>query len=191
MLALPSIDFVALVSKRNRAEHQSQNLPNLVPHHFPLWLEDLACVGKWPMQTGGIQPSLPTLHPPCLRATVFPQEYNSHSLQDPLYPVISYEIPSLVWTHPLMTPNDFIHKVIDLALLPGWKKYRCSQLKIWLKTVKQNAELILSPHLYGVHCWNREWFAFITEAGLNSCVWSASVQNLVNLLERASPTDPG
>lgn len=65
------------------------------------------------------------------------------------------------------------------------------QLKTWLRMVKQDAELIVSPHLYGVRRWSHEWLALIIEAVLNHHAWSSNVQDMVNLLEIAGPTDPG
>lgn len=73
---------------------------------------------------------------------------------------------------------------------PGWKKHCGGQLKIRLITVKQDVELILRIHFYGIRCWNREWLTFITESALNCCVWSANVRDMVDLLEHAGPTDP-
>lgn len=108
------------------------------------------------------------------------------------WPIVSTPSKNLYFVGsatPFDDTRNFIHQVIDPASPPSWKKRCNSQLKIWLRTVKHDAELILGPHLYGFCHWNCEWLALITETDLNHRAWSASVQNVVNL-EKTDPTNP-
>ena len=60
----------------------------------------------------------------------------------------------------------------------------------WFKSLKQDTELILGPHLYGICVWNREWLALISSVASNRRAWSVFIEDTANLLDGVSSTDP-
>lgn len=87
--------------------------------------------------------------------------------------------------------GELIREAIDPIPLRGWKRRCGGQLKTWLRTVKQDAELNLGPTIYGIRRWNREWLSLVSALATDRRAWSAFVPDAVNSLEGAGLTDPG